>query len=208
MDHFVLFVIIHTAMTKPCTTELNTRIWIHPEITFIFALQNYKNMLRNLNLSDVLHETLTKLDGNGILLLAGDPPNPMTIGWGTIGPIWGRQVFTVLVRPTRYTFGLMENTKDFTVCVLPDGFRKQLAVCGTRSGRDIDKLSACNFVTLPCVQAQAQYIKSSEYHFECRIIHKHRIDADTLEPAIIERYYPIRDFHMIYYGEILGIYGK
>jgi flavin reductase (DIM6/NTAB) family NADH-FMN oxidoreductase RutF len=60
------------------------------------------------------HETMAALGRNGIILLGGDPPNPMTIGWGSIGEIWHMPVFTVLVRPTRYTFGLMENAKDFT----------------------------------------------------------------------------------------------
>jgi len=72
---------------------------------------------------DEYHETIGKLGGNGIILLAGDPPNPMTIGWGTIGEICICPSLR-LVRPTRYTFGLMEKAKDFTVCVLPDGYEK------------------------------------------------------------------------------------
>jgi flavin reductase (DIM6/NTAB) family NADH-FMN oxidoreductase RutF len=155
---------------------------------------------------DVYRETLDKLDGDGILLVAGDPPNPMTIGWGTLGYIWHKQIMTVLVRPTRHTFNLMEKVSDFTVCVLPKRYGKELSLCGNRSGRETDKIQLCNFHMEKGLKANAFFITESEIHFECRIVHKHRLDPDTLDPAIIKRYYPKRDFHMVYYGEILGIY--
>lgn len=165
-------------------------------------------MRKDIGFFDVFRETLDKLDGDGILLVAGDPPNPMTIGWGTLGYIWHKQIITVMVRPTRYTFNLMENIKDFSVCVLPDAFGKELSLCGNRSGLDTDKLALCNFHPERCLKADAFFLSESEIHFECRMVHKHPLDPATLDPAIIKRYYPKRDFHTVYYGEILGIYGK
>src|ERR1035438_8547954 len=94
---------------------------------------------------DAYHETIERLSGDGILIVAGDPPNPMTIGWGTLGVIWGMPVFTVLVRPTRYTFQLLENSIDFSVNILPDEFAKQIFLCGNRSGRKTDKIKECGF---------------------------------------------------------------
>jgi flavin reductase (DIM6/NTAB) family NADH-FMN oxidoreductase RutF len=159
-------------------------------------------------LFDVLEETLDKLDGDGVLLVAGDPPNPMTIGWGTIGHIWNKQIFTVMVRPVRHTFSLMESANSFTICILPDQFRKELHICGTQSGRDINKIKTCNFSIEKSIGTDAFYIGESVIHFECRLVHKHRLDPATLDPAIVKRYYPSNDFHMVYYGEILGIYRK
>jgi flavin reductase (DIM6/NTAB) family NADH-FMN oxidoreductase RutF len=165
-------------------------------------------MRKEVEFFDVAHETLGKLDGEGILLVAGDPPNPMTIGWATVGHIWGKQVMTVLVRPVRHTFSLMESVNDFSVCVLPDQYRKALSFCGTRSGRDTNKVEACNFTIEKCSRAASFFLAESAIHFECRIIHKHRLDPATLDPEIMKKYYPLRDFHMVYYGEILGIYRK
>ncbi len=159
-----------------------------------------------IELTDVLQETLNKLDGNGILLVAGNPPNPMTIGWGMIGPIWGRTIFIVMVRPVRHTFSLMESVPDFSVCVLPEGFKKQLAICGTKSGRDTDKATVCGFHMERCEKIDAFYIAESAFHFECKTVHKHFLDPTTLDPAILNNYYPNRDFHMVYYGEIVGVY--
>ncbi|MDP1622464.1 MAG: flavin reductase [Bacteroidales bacterium] len=165
-------------------------------------------MRKEVELFDVFHETLAKLAGDGILLVAGDPPNPMTIGWATLGHIWNKTIMTVLVRPVRYTYNLMESTTDFSVCILPDRYRKELNICGTKSGRDINKIEDCKFDIAKCIKAESFFISESTIHFECRIVHKHLLDPATLEPGIIKRYYPQEDYHMVYYGEVLGIYTK
>ncbi len=46
-------------------------------------------------------------------------PNVMTIGWLEIGIVWGRPIITVLVRPSRYTFSLLEKNPFFVVSVPP-----------------------------------------------------------------------------------------
>ena len=165
-------------------------------------------MRKEVDLSEVLNGTLDKLDGDGILLVAGDPPNPMTIGWSTLGHIWNKKIITVMVRPHRYTFSLMESVLDFSVCILPDRYHKELNVCGTKSGRDTYKLETCNLHVEKCSKADSFFISESIIHFECRTVHKHFLDPSTLDPVISSRYYPEKDYHMVYYGEILGIYGK
>jgi len=163
-------------------------------------------MKQEVPFSDVMLDTIERLKGKGILLVAGDLPNPMTIGWGTLGSIWNKQIFTVMVRPVRYTFGLMEEQSDFSVCILPEKYNKDLDLCGTQSSRDIDKFFACNFHAERCQRVDSFFIAESLYHFECRIIHKHYLNPETLDPAINKRFYPKLDYHMVYYGEILGIY--
>ncbi len=155
---------------------------------------------------DMYHETIGKLAGNGIILLAGDPPNPMTIGWGTLGEIWHMPIFTVLVRPTRFTFGLMEKARDFTVCVLPEGYKKHLAICGSKSGRDMDKIKVCGFTLGQSANVGTPFITQSAFHYECRIVHKHRLDPSVLDKAIDHKYYQTKDWHMVYYGEIMGTF--
>lgn len=157
---------------------------------------------------DMYHETIGKLASNGIILLAGDPPNPMTIGWGTLGEIWHMPIFSVLVRPTRYTFGLMEKAKDFTVCVLPEGYEKHLALCGSKSGRDMDKIKVCGFTLAQSANVGTAFVTQSAFHYECRIVHKHRLDPAALDQAIDNKYYQTKDWHMVYYGQILGVFKR
>jgi flavin reductase (DIM6/NTAB) family NADH-FMN oxidoreductase RutF len=157
---------------------------------------------------EAFHETIEKLSGDGILIVAGDPPNPMTIGWGTLGVIWGMPIFTVLVRPTRFTFQLMENSIDFSVNILPDEYEKQLSFCGTRSGRKTDKVKECGFTMEKGINIFTPFIEQATLHYECRIVEKNRLDPSTLDPLVIKRYYPLQDFHTVYYGEIVGAYRK
>jgi flavin reductase (DIM6/NTAB) family NADH-FMN oxidoreductase RutF len=162
--------------------------------------------MKEVDLNDICQRVTCILDSNGALLIAGDPPNAMTIGWGTIGPIWHRQVMTVMVRPTRFTFGLMEKARDFSVCLLPPERNDALGICGTRSGRDTDKVTICGFVMERCARIDGFYIAGSDLRIECRIIHKHRLDPATLDPEIVKQFYPKLDFHTVYYGEIMGVF--
>jgi flavin reductase (DIM6/NTAB) family NADH-FMN oxidoreductase RutF len=163
-------------------------------------------MRKQTGIFDLFRETTDKLAGDGALLLGGYPPNPMTIGWGTLGILWGKPVFEVFVRPTRYTFELMERASEFSVCFFTDKYSKELAICGTRSGRDTDKIVACGFRLEKGILIKEPYIRESLFHYECRILHKHRLDPETLDKKIIRRYYPKKDFHMVYYGEIVGMF--
>lgn len=78
-----------------------------------------------------------------------DKPNAMTIGWATLGIVWGKPILTVYVRPSRYTFGLIEKTGDFTVNVLPRELEEIASFCGNISGRDCDKFEAKGLVAVP-----------------------------------------------------------
>jgi flavin reductase (DIM6/NTAB) family NADH-FMN oxidoreductase RutF len=145
--------------------------------------------------------------GGGAFLTvqAGDDINTMTIGWAAIGFIWGRPMMSVLVRRTRHTFGIIERAEDFTVSVPLAGMKKELEFCGTKSGRNVDKFTECGLDLTPSVKVHTPVISCPGVHYECHIVYK-----SPLEPAnLIEEYrhlYPLKDYHTIYYGEIMQCY--
>jgi len=106
-------------------------------------------------------------------------PNAMAIGWGTIGIIWRRPIFTVLVRPSRYTYKLIEQTNDFTVNIV-----------GTVSGRDHNKFKEKHITAIPSHKIRAPIIKECLLHFECRVIYKNDLIQSKLEKSIIPTLYP------------------
>ena len=169
---------------------------------------NSNIMRKEVEICSVFCETLSRMKGEGVILLAGDPSNPMTIGWGTIGYIWGKWIFTVMVRPSRFTWSLMENSTEFTVNILGDEFTEQLSLCGTRSGRNVNKTEPCGFTLDNGIRVKTKYIRESFIHYECRILQKNTLIPGTMAPDIIRKYYPAQDFHTVYYGEILGIFSK
>ena len=77
-----------------------------------------------------------------MLITAGDHVrhNAMTASWGGVGVIWGFPVAVAVIRPQRYTFGLVEQNDTLTLSFLPEQYREALKYCGSHSGRDEDKL--------------------------------------------------------------------
>jgi len=161
---------------------------------------------KEIHYSDHLDKTLELMADYGILIVSNDPEgkaNPMTIGWGTVGWIWGRPVFLILVRHSRYTYSCLEHTGDFTVNVAPPALKAAVAHCGTVSGRDDDKVASQGLTLLPAKTVSSPLIEQCVLHYECKIIHKHDMDSETLAREIIPEFYPTGDFHRVYYGQIL-----
>ena len=131
-------------------------------------------------------------------------PNIMAIGWGTIGIIWRKPIFIVLVRPSRFTYKLIEEIGEFTVNVVPPQLKEVVQFCGTVSGRDHDKFKEKQLTPIPSTKVKVPIIKEGILHFECRIIYKNDLVSSELEKTIIPVLYPKGDFHRIYYGEILA----
>ena len=155
---------------------------------------------------DAVADTLKALQKDGLFLVSGEQGNPMTIGWGTIGLIWSRPVFIVLVRPSRYSFSLLEALPEFTVNLPAAGHREALSICGSVSGRDTDKIAKCGFSLEASEHVRVPHITECPVHYECRVIHKSNVINADLEEEIVERTYASGDYHRVYYGQILGVY--
>jgi len=153
-------------------------------------------------------QTCAQMAGEGILIAALDEAgklNPMTIGWGLFGWIWGRPVFTVLVRPSRYTYGCIERTGDFTVNVPPVGRRDLVEFCGSVSGRHHDKMAVQNLSPLPSRHVTSPGIAECPLVFECKVIHKNDVVPDELGEDIPAHFYVAGDYHRIYFGQIMAV---
>jgi len=155
-----------------------------------------------------LFETLAVLVDPGLLLVSqGEDgvPNAMTIGWGTAGVIWGREVFTVLVRPSRYTFTRLKESDSFTVNVPPPSLRDAVSFCGTRSGRDYDKFAECGMTAEPSRTVSTPGIAECPIVYECEILHTTDVINASLDAEIVSGFYSGGDLHRIYHGEILAV---
>lgn len=146
-------------------------------------------------------------DGAFLTVQAGDALNIMTIGWASMGFIWGRPVMTVLVRKSRHTFGIIERSPDFTVSVPLVDMREELEICGTQSGRKVDKLKKCGLELLPAVKVRTPVLNISGIHFECRKVYTSPMDPARLVDAY-KHLYPDKDYHTLYFGEIVYCYSK
>lgn len=140
--------------------------------------------------------------GAFLTVQAGDDLNIMTIGWASVGFLWGRPMMTIMVRKSRHTFSIIERGSEFTVSI-PIGVKmtKELDFCGSESGRDHDKLKACNLELFPAEKIKTPILNIPGIHFECEIAYKSAIEPIHLTDSF-KHLYPAHDFHSIYYGEI------
>jgi len=122
--------------------------------------------------TDYIAETYAMLDHGGLLLSTSgknEKPNVMTIGWGLIGILWYKPTFAVAVRPARYTYGLLEESNEFTVNVPNKGMEKIVEYCGNVSGRDRDKFKEMDLTPLPGRRVKSPMVFECVIHYECNV---------------------------------------
>lgn len=164
--------------------------------------------MQNINVFEHSEKILTILSKGAFLNTAADgKDNTMTIGWGSLGFMWGKQVMTVMVRHSRYTHELIEKNPVFTVSIpVNEGFAKALGICGTKSGRDMDKFSTCDLEKLPGQTVAAPVIKGCGLHIECQIVDKNTMQPAVFNKELAEKWYASNDWHDYYTGVITAAY--
>ena len=156
---------------------------------------------------------------SGVLLTtkAEDKVNTMTISWGTLGIEWNKPIFTVFVRENRFTKEQLDINPQFTINIPVGEFNKKiLGVCGTKSGRNVDKISELNLTLEESNNISVPGIKELPLTLECRVIYKQEQDKNAITEENKKTFYPQdvdssyhganNDFHTAYYGEIVGAY--
>ena len=163
-----------------------------------------------LPLSDVLKCTYKKLDDGVLLVSAGSDgrKNVMTIGWGLVGVLWREPVFMVAVRDSRYTHELIEETNEFTVNIPGDDMGEAIELSGSVSGRDHDKFKETGLTAVAGKNVQTPIISECLLHFECKVIGKTQLSPEKLSEEVLQGCYPRDDYHTLYYGKILSVYGE
>jgi len=140
-----------------------------------------------------------------MLITAGTKENcnTMTASWGGLGVLWKKNVATIYVRPQRYTKKFVDEQEYFTLCFFGDKYREELALCGTKSGRDMDKIAACNF-TVATADCGAPYFEQARLVLVCRKLYQDIIKPECfLDRSCDERCYPEHDYHDFYVAEVV-----
>ena len=128
--------------------------------------------------------------------------NTMTASWGAMGELWHKKVGFGFVRPTRHTFKFMEESDTFTLTFFDEKYRDALKFCGTKSGRDVDKMAATGLTPVPS-KCGSVHFAEARLVIECRKLYVHDLDPAEFLEAAIEEEYPEKDYHRMYIGEIV-----
>lgn len=158
--------------------------------------------------------TIIRAMKKGILLTtaAEDKVNTMVIGWGTLGTNWVRPTFVAYVRESRYTLQMLKRNPEFTINVPLEAVSSEvIAICGRKSGRDMDKLAAAGLTTCPADTVSVPAIQEFPLTLECKVLYSQLQEADSLPEDIQQGFYKadekgFRDAHYTFYGEITAAY--
>ena len=102
---------------------------------------------------------------------------------------------------------MLEKNGEFTINVPMGQVDKNiLGYCGTKSGRDTDKIADMGLTLEPGEKVSVPGIKELPLTLECKVIYKQKQENEKIPAALFDRYYPAGDFHTAFYGEIVGAY--
>ena len=152
-----------------------------------------------------LNENVFSLIGDKWMLITagnGERCNTMTASWGGLGVIWGAPAATCYIRPQRYTKEFVAREENFALTVFGEEWREALSLCGSKSGRDTDKVKECGF-TVKTAACGAPYFEEAELVLVCRKRFAQDMDPASIPQDIKEKWYPNQDYHTMYIGEIV-----
>lgn len=154
-----------------------------------------------------LNENIFKLIGKDWMLITAEKSgktNMMTASWGGFGVLFGKNVATVYIRPSRYTKEFVDAGEKFSLCIMDEKYRKELNYCGSKSGRDEDKVKTCNFT--PIKSDDTVYFEESRLVFVCKKLYSQKMDASLLKDENIRNSFWKDDVHEMYIAEIEKVY--
>lgn len=132
--------------------------------------------------------------------------NAMTASWGCMGVLWNKHICVCFIRPQRHTYTLVEQADRISLAFLGEEYRAALKLCGTKSGRDCDKLAEAG---LCAVEVDGvPMIREASLVLHCRKLYVDDLKQDGfLDPALLANYQN-GDFHRVYVCEIEHAYAR
>lgn len=165
-------------------------------------------MFKETNIRDIKESAVKMIADDWALVntSADGQVNTMTISWGGIGQLWGKDVVFVFIRPQRHTFTLLEKSELFSLSFFGGEYKKQLGICGKVSGRDEDKfaltgLNVVNLSGVPCVE-------QANINLVCKKLAYQDMNPNGFLDESIASNYAAGDYHRVYVAEIVKTYIK
>lgn len=143
------------------------------------------------------------LNDNWALVTAGNKNkfNSMTISWGSFGVLWFKNVATIYIRKSRYTYELLKDNDYFTISFYDTDYKKDLSIMGTKSGRDTDKLKETSLT--PKYLSEVVTYEEAEITLVCKKIYVTKMNVNDMPEEIQKQFYENDSEHYMIIGEII-----
>lgn len=145
------------------------------------------------------------LAGEWGLITAGtlDDFNTMTIAWGQTGTMWWKPVVTAYVVPTRHTYGYVNDNDYFTIQLFDEGYKDDLKVLGSKSGRDGDKVALTKLTPVACEHGVT--FKEASLTLVCKKLYRQPMETSLMPADVAGQYYANMPAHEAYIAEIVDV---
>ncbi len=97
-----------------------------------------------------------------------EKPNILTIAWTGVLATHPPMTY-ISVRPTRYSYGILMEHKEFVINLPTSSMMQAVDFCGVRSGRDVNKFEVCRLTPESAQTVQTPLIAECPVNLECRV---------------------------------------
>lgn len=167
--------------------------------------------MKRIELKDLTENFFETISKEWMLITAGTPEhfNTMTASWGGIGFLWNKPVAFVFIRPERYTYEFAEKNEYLTLSFLGDENRQIHNICGSKSGRDTDKVQETGLKPLPTPEGNITF-EQSRLTLECRKLYSRMLEPESfIDKQPLEKWYSENNgMHKMYIVEIVNVWKK
>ena len=153
--------------------------------------------------TEIPGNVIQQIGYDSMLITAGNIDHfyTMTAAWGGIGFLWKEPMAIIFIRPQRYTYEFTERYDTFSLCFFDGSQREALKICGTKSGRDIDKMEATGLTPLSSESGNIYY-QQAKLVLECKKVYFDDINPEKFLDPRPDKSYPKKDYHRMYIGFI------
>ena len=163
---------------------------------------------REISVEQLKDNPFTLINKEWLRITAGGAETRLTMSasWGGVGELWGKYVSTIYIRPQRYTLEFVEWEEYYSLCFFGPEYRQALSLCGSKSGRDVDKDAVTGLT--PCFDQAAPYYEQARLVFLCRKLYRQDMEESAfLDKGLLEKWYD-NDLHRMFIGEIVKVLEK
>ena len=165
---------------------------------------------RSINPQEIFDNPFKLFGSDWGLVTAGNPEglNTMTVSWGGVGIMWNKPVTFTFIRPTRYTFEFLERNDLFTICFFDESYREALSFCGSKSGRNVNKVEETGLTPM-CTDEGTHCFEQARMVLVCKKLYAQFLNEESVlggEPVL--KQYNGDEYHKMYISEILEVLTK
>lgn len=149
-------------------------------------------------------ELMSKLQSTGIFVTCGkSTPNIMVTHLGTVGKLWGRNVFMLPIRSSKYSYQIVTQTKSFALNVPARDMRTEISLCDTISGFKCNKFETLGLHPKRAKSIEAYILGECGLIAECKVIAT--IPPESISTLVPDLFDTSRA-HTLFVGEIVNAY--